>query len=157
TQVSVPVDLGTGTRTLRFTVSARFDVTPAGAAIGDQFLVYLVNPNNPNQTLLDRGQPGTALFRLSGSEADYVPGHGHCAGPTVSVDVPPLTGVTKGLLVFQLLAGDAATGSVVTVDGLSNTVNPTGAPGSAFPHSEATAPAGPALDLGELSPSADLH
>jgi hypothetical protein len=76
TQMTEPVPLGqtAGSRRLSFSVSAQFDPTPAGAALGDQFLVYLVDPNHPSQTILDRGQAGTALFTLSGSTADYVPG-----------------------------------------------------------------------------------
>jgi hypothetical protein len=60
------VELGqtAGSRTLRFQVDAEFDSTDTTAASDDQLLVYLIDPTDPTQTLLDRGEPGTAIFSL---------------------------------------------------------------------------------------------
>jgi RHS repeat-associated protein len=159
TQATVPVTLGPagGTRTLRIPISAHFDPTAPGAAIGDQLLVYLVDANHPNQTLLDRGQPGTALFTLTGAGADYLPGLVHYDGSTLTVDVTSLTTATKGLLLFQLVGMDSATGTMVTAGPVADTVNPGFADDTAFPHASQTVAAGPALNLSGLSPAADLH
>jgi hypothetical protein len=66
-QVSTSVALGgsAGSRTLRFSVSPTWDQTGPSTASGDHFLVYLVDPNNPGQTLLASNGPGTPLLTLS--------------------------------------------------------------------------------------------
>jgi RHS repeat-associated protein len=159
TQATVPVDLGpaAGTRTLSFHVDAHFDPAATGAALGDQFLAYLVDPSNPSQTLLDHGQPGTALFSLTGTSADYVPGLVTYNGSTVTVDVSRLTTPKKGLLVFQLLNADRTDGAMVTVGPVTDTVNPVFTNPTAFPTSIQAVAAGPALNLANLSPSTDLR
>ena len=153
------VDLGqtSGSRQLTFTVSAQFDPTPAGAAIGDQFLVYLVDPNQPSHTLLDRGQSGTALFTLAGSTADYVPGLVQYDGTTVTLDVTSLAKLSQGMLLFQLLGSESAKGSVVHIGAVSDTVDPAGQAGTVFPQSQATAPTGAAIALSGLSAASDLQ
>jgi RHS repeat-associated protein len=155
TEATVPVDLGQaqGTRTLRFPVNARFDTTDHTAAVEDTLLVSLVDPVNPGQTLLDRGQPGTALFALSGSAADYQPGVVRYDGTNVTIDVSSLASRTKGLLLFQLLNSDTDNGSTVTVGPVADVVDPQGTSGPVFPAATTTTPAGPALDLTTLGPA----
>lgn len=76
TEHSETVALGQllGTRTIRFDLAADFDTTAAGTALEDAFLVYLVDSNDPTQTLLDRGENGTALFMLAGDRLELTPG-----------------------------------------------------------------------------------
>src|SRR5262249_26058957 len=47
--------------------------------------------------------------------------------------------------------------SVVHIGGVSDTVNPAGRAGTMFPQSQATTPAGPALNLSGLSPATGLN
>jgi RHS repeat-associated protein len=158
TQGSVSVDLGQskGTRTISFQIVPQFDTTDQTAAIKDTFLVYLVDPSNPSQTILDRGQPGTALFALSTSGADYAPGLVRFDGQTVSIDVTSLANRTSGLLIFQLLNTDTDNGTIIQVNNLSDTVNTNGTAGPVFPETFTPALAGPALNLSSLSPTTNL-
>jgi hypothetical protein len=154
-QTSVPVQLGPtkGSRTLRFQVAPQFDTTDKTSASGDRFLVYLVDPAHPTQTLLDSGQPGTALFTLSkGTAAEFPAGLVRDDGTTVQIDATGLTTATSGLLVFQLINSDRDTGSAVQIQNLSDTVDANGTASPVFTASTiAAGAAGPALDLSTLS------
>jgi hypothetical protein len=99
----VTVGVSTGTRTLEFDVNPNWDLKDFNAVAQDRLLVYLVNPSNPSQTLLDGGEAGTALFSLSGTQAEYRPGLVRFDGRHVSIDVSSLPVGTTGNLVFQML------------------------------------------------------
>jgi hypothetical protein len=155
TQASVPVDLthpAQGTRTIRFDLNALFDTADRSAAVEDTFLAYLVDPANPSQTILDRGQPGTALFALAGGRAEFNPGQVRFDGSTVEIDVTGVTGRTAGQLVFQLINSDSDNGTIVHVLRVVNTVDPQGIPSPTFiPQSANRATAGPAVNLAQLT------
>ena len=103
-QVALPVELaGASTRTLSFEVVANFDPTDEAAVTDDRFLVYLVSTAESGQTLLDRGQPGTALFSLGEGGAEFLPGLVGYDGSVVEIDLSSLSDLTTGDLVFQLL------------------------------------------------------
>ena len=103
-QVALPVELaGASTRTLSFEVVANFDPTDQAAVTDDRFLVYLVSTAESGQTLLDRGQPGTAIFSLGEGGAEFLPGLVGYDGSVVEIDLSSLSDLTTGDLVFQLL------------------------------------------------------
>jgi hypothetical protein len=158
-QDAVPVTLGVaqGTRTLSFQVAPQLDTSDQASAVGDRLLVYLVDAAHPTQTLLDRGQPGTALFALgAGGAAEFPAGLVHFDGSVVSIDVTGVTSTTSGLLVFQLLGGDSATGSLVTVSNIADTTDPNGVPGTPMPPPPAPGSPGAALDLTTLTASSSV-
>ena len=64
TEAALLLDLSQepGARTISFNLTAAFDTSDTSTIVEDTLLVYLVDPANPSHTLLDRGQPGTALF-----------------------------------------------------------------------------------------------
>ncbi len=158
-QTVVPVTLGQamGTRKLQFDVDAHFDTGDATAATEDRILVYLVNPANPSQTLLDRGQPGTALFALADGMAEFTPGQVRFDGTMVEIDVTDVSSATSGLLVFQLVNGDTDTGSVVQVRNIADVVDPEGTAVPVFPMAFSTAPVGAALNLASLTLSQQVQ
>jgi RHS repeat-associated protein len=143
----VAVGVSAGTRTLEFDVNPNWDLKDDAAVAQDRLLVYLVDPSNPSHTLLDGGEAGTALFSLSGAQAEYRPGLVHFDGRHVSIDVSSLPVGTTGNLVFQMLNLDGDTGSSVQVLNLTNTVDPTGTPSPIFPVVNQRAIAGPAVSL----------
>lgn len=111
-QTALPIELGQeGSRTLSFDFVPRFDTSDTASPIEDQVLVYLVDSDNPEQTLLDSGTPGTALFTLAGDEAFFTPGLVQWDGTTVEIDLTSLEAGT-GLLRFQLIGSDEDTGRV---------------------------------------------
>ena len=128
TQASVSVPLGqtTGTRTLSFNVTPNFDLQDANATIQDRLLVYLIDPQNPSQTLLNMGEPGTPVFALAGRSAEFIPGLVTYNGTTVTIDVSSLANRTEGLLVFQLINNDGDTRSTVRISDLNNEVDSNG-------------------------------
>jgi RHS repeat-associated protein len=158
-EATVPVPLGQsqGTRTLRFTIDASFDRGDTGPAIEDVFAVYLVDPAHPQQTILHRDEPGTALFSLAGDRAEFTPGQVRFDGTTVEIDVTSLATSTSGLLRFQLLGSDLDTGTTIDIRSVTSTVEPDSRSAPRFPAHELERPAGPALDLAALNPSATLE
>ncbi|NEQ48279.1 MAG: DUF4347 domain-containing protein [Leptolyngbya sp. SIOISBB] len=158
-QATLPVVLGQGegSRTLRFAVNAAFDTTDQGAANEDRFALYLVDPGNPSQTLLDNGSPGTPLFALDGETAEFEPGLVRYDGQYVEIDLSELGDRTEGLLVFQFLNQDGDTGSRVSVSDLSNEVDLEGTAGLRFPINTALANLGGELDLTTLTPSTTVR
>ncbi|MCI0460418.1 MAG: Ig-like domain-containing protein, partial [Gemmataceae bacterium] len=157
-QTFLPVTLGQmmGTRKLQFEVEANLDPRDGTTASPDLFLVYLVDPVT-GQTLVDQGQPGTALFALGGATAEFRPGLVRFDGTLVEIDVTGVTGTTMGLLVFQMLNGDSDTGSVVHVRSLANVPDAEGISGPVFPTSFSNAPAGAALNLENLTLSQEVQ
>ena len=159
TQTSVPVELGletneegkkVGTRTISFDLQTAFDTIDA-KAIEDQLLVYLVDPANPSQTLLDNGAKGTAVFSIAGKQADFTPGLVSFDGKTVTIDASSLSDATEGRLVFQLLNQDDDTGSVVNVNNLSSTTDIEGFANPIFPKGNNPVAVGGALNLDNLT------
>ena len=155
TETTVPIELGQteGSRTLRFEVAPLFDTNDTNALKEDQLLVYLVDPADTSQTLLDNGEPGTAVFSLAGENADYTPGLVTFDGEAVEIDLTSLGERTEGLLVFQLLNQDSDTRSIIQAGNFSNVVDETGTEKPLFPESTIFASIGEEMDLTNLSPT----
>ncbi|MEL6554066.1 MAG: peroxidase family protein [Cyanobacteria bacterium J06621_11] len=165
-QATLPVELGQaeGSRTLRFAIDAAFDTSDTTTAVEDRFALYLVDPNNPQQTLLDNDIPGTPVFALTGENAEYTPGLVRYDGEYVEIDLTSLgettegeTALTAGLLVFQVLNQDADTGSQINIDNLTNAVDPEGTAGLRFPVDSRLATIGGELDLTNLSTNNNIQ
>jgi hypothetical protein len=159
TEHSETVALGQllGTRTIRFDLATDFDTTASGAALEDAFLVYLVDANDPTQTLLDRGTNGTALFMLAGDRVEITPGIVRFDGTTVEIDVTSLGDLNEGRLVFQLLGGDNDNGTQIEITNLTNTLDQLGLEAGAFPVDDYLASRGDSVDLADFTESADLQ
>ena len=145
-----------GSRTLRFDIEANFDTTGTGSVLEDMLLVYLVDPVDPTQTLLDRSQSGTALFALVGDRAEFRPGLVQYDGHTVTVDLTGLGDQTEGRLVFQLVNSDADTNSSILISELNNTVDVTGQASLVMPVVDDRRATGGALDLSVLTGSTSV-
>ena len=157
-EMALPVELGEmGIQTIRFPLDAHFDTTNENAAVEDIFLVYLVDRQNPQTTLLDRGEPGTAIFSRAGDMAEFPPGLVRYDGSHVEIDVSSLTDVDRGLLVFQLVNSDADTGSVVTVGPLILEGEGPAVQGLRFPAASRLAAAGAELDISALQETNDVE
>lgn len=157
---SMLIDLGQakGSRSLTFNVEPTFDGMD-DSLVGDLFQVYLVDPVNPGATLLDRGREGEALFSLGESGADFLPGLVRFDGTTVTVDLTSLQASSEGLLVFQLINGDADEGTSVAVSNVGNTVDPDGVASPVFLPTTNLGQVGDAVDLSTFStvPSDDIE
>ena len=159
TEAAMLLDLSQepGARTISFDLSAAFDTSDNSTIVEDTLLVYLVDPANPSHTLLDRGQPGTALFALSGDAAEYPPGLVNFDGTTVEIDVTSLDATSQALLLAQLVNSDADTGTTVSLDSIANTVNPDDVENPVFSRRQLVDdPAGP-LDLTALTATSDVE
>lgn len=156
-QAVLPVQLGQprGSRTLRFQLKADFDKTDAASAIEDLFQVFLVSPNNPGQTLLDGGSPGTPLFSLAGSKAEFQPGQVRYTGDIVEIDLTSLAS-GSGNLLFKLIDSDSDTGSTVEVKNITNTVDEEGTASPFFVAAPNVATAGGSLTASNLTAAPDL-
>ena len=157
--VSTPIDLATtaGTRTLRLTLEPQFDTTSTTAIAEDTFLISLVNPADLTDTLLDRGQNGTALFALHGTTAEFQAGLVTFDGTGVAIDLTSLGAQATGLLRLQLVNHDSDSGSQIRVRTLTNIVNSTGTPPTLFPLSTTLVSRGGAVDLSGYSLTATAH
>lgn len=152
-ETSVTIGLGqsAGTRTYRAQIDASFDTTDGAAAVEDLLAVYLVDPNSPSVTLLDRGEPGTALFTLAGDRAEYAAGRVRWDGRYLEIDTGDLATRDTGLLRFQLLGGDDDRGTRVTILPLSNEVDLETVPGPRFAADPALPVATTAQNLASLA------
>ncbi|MDW8266211.1 MAG: peroxidase family protein, partial [Gemmataceae bacterium] len=142
-QTSQLVTVGPGSRRLlHFDVQAQFDTSDA-TLLEDQLLIYLVDPSNPGRTLLDRGEPGTALLSIGpNGRVETAAGLVTVTDGHVTIDVTGLP-PGQGRLLMQLLGGDRDTGSVVEIRNLRTEVDE---------EAEATAP--PTFPPGPTSRSA---
>ncbi len=151
----LPVELGQteGTRTLRLEVKAEFDASGTDASTEDLLLIYLTDPDDSGHTLLDRGRPGTTLFSLAGTTAEFPPGTVQYNGQVVEVDLTSLGQLSEGELRVQLVSADQDQGSKILVRPLSNDVDPDGLESMQFPLESQQAPLDDQLDLSSLLPS----
>jgi YD repeat-containing protein len=149
--LEIPLGQTEGSRTLTFDLEASFDNSDTTSFTQDQVLIYLEDPTDPNQTLLNDGQEGTALFSLTSKGADYTAGLVRYDGKTVEIDLTSLAALSGGRLVIQLVNGDTDTDSYVQVKNLSNTVDPQGMANPVFPTTEDVFQAGEAVDLTPLT------
>ncbi len=162
-QATKTIELGQtqGTRTLQFDLDANFANSDTSAFVPDALWVYLLDPDNPSQTLLDNGTPGTPFFSLSSDTAEYTPGLVLYHGNTVELDLSPLAeelaDFTHGLLQFQLVNQDGDTGSTVKIHNWSNTVDEQGITPPIFPMDSTPLEPGPALNLSNLNLGENLE
>ena len=157
-QATLPVELGQaeGSRTLRFSVDTAFDETDEEATTEDRFVLYLVDSNNPNETLLDNGTANTPIFSLTDEGAEFTPGLVRYDGQYVEIDLTELNEQSEGLLVFQFLNQDTDTSSRVSIDEITNEVDVEGTEGLRFPVDTHLADLGDALNLAKLSTSSTV-
>jgi RHS repeat-associated protein len=136
-----------GSRRLSFNVAESFDRSDLDVLVGDLLQVYLVDPMNPGTTFLDRGREGEALFSLSETGADFLPGLVTFNGTMVTVDLTSLGTVKNGLLVFQLINGDADENSIVSIGSVLNEVDEVGVAAPVFPGNTLISQPGTSVDV----------
>ena len=106
-QQSITVTLGsdTGTRKYRMQVDPSFGQNSGSRFSPDVFSVYLVNPADQNQTLLDRGVSGTSLFSISPNGVETAPGLATWDGQFLEIDfgAQQLRTLDTAVLKLQLL------------------------------------------------------
>ncbi len=156
-KLTITVGQPTGRRTYRLQVTPAFDRTDTQSSSNDLFSIYLVDPKRPDQTLLDRGTPGTSLFSLSESGAEFAPGRVRWDGQVVELDLSELTDLDTAELRLQLLSNDNDGGSRIVIKPLSNLVDATAGPSPKL--LEVTTPqvAGSSLDLAGLLVTNDVE
>ncbi len=153
----VTITLGqiTGNRNYRVQLEASFDTTDNSTALEDLVAVYLVDPQLPTTTLLDRGVPGTALFTLAGNKAEFQTGRVGWDGSVLSIDLSDLGSRNTGLLKFQLLSSDSDSATRVTIKPLTNEVDTEGTVGPRVSTNSSSIAPGDALTIANLAPFTD--
>ena len=159
TQAQMPISLSQseGSRTLRFAVDADFDTTDETATSGDTLAVYLISTDDPSQTLLENGTPGTPVFSLTADTADFMPGLVTYDGQFVEIDLTSLNAETEGTLIFQLLNQDGDTSSRIHISQLTNTLDPKGSEALRFEETDTVVKLGGELALENLSVSKTIE
>jgi hypothetical protein len=128
TQITITLGQSAGTRKHRLQLDTQFNPPAATQPFRDLLAVYLVNPLNPAQTLLDRGHAGTSLFTLTTSGAEIRPGVATWDGSVLELDLSSVVGADTGILKVQLLASDAGGDAHAVVRPLDNVVDAGQAP-----------------------------
>lgn len=113
----------------------------------DLFAIYLMDPQQPGQTLLDRGTPGTALFTLSATGAEFALGRVRWDGQVVELDLSEVTDRDTAELRLQMLNGDGHRGSRVLLRPLSNVVDVEGVASPVLLDTTTPSAAGAAFNL----------
>lgn len=143
-----------GSRTLRLKLDTLFDVSDQSSAVGDVYAVYIVDSTNRSNTLLDRGESGTAVFTLTEAGAfETATGLVQYNGEYLTIDLSSLGTSTDATVLLQLLSQDADSGSRITVSDVTNTVNLEGVPSHLVPNFPIIAPTGAELDIDALTTS----
>ncbi|MEN1678275.1 MAG: putative Ig domain-containing protein [Planctomycetota bacterium] len=154
---SVQLGQSEGTRTLAFDLDAAFDQGDTAPAVEDLFQVFLVDASDPTQTLLDNGEPGTAVFSLAGGQAEYQPGQVRYDGARVEIDVTSLGDLTDATLVFQVLNSDSDEGTRVALGPVSNTIDTEALARPMLAQASNPISPGGELALGTLAPTSQVQ
>jgi Dockerin type I domain len=147
TQTTQRIKLGgTGQHLIEFDVDASFNLTDKTSAAADRFAIYLVDPTT-RQTILDRGERGSSLFAITDTAIETAKGLVSYQGSHVQIDVGSLTNYTDAELVFQLINADRDTGSTVSIQNLTETLQPDLTAGTLIPTPLPLVNVGNAIDL----------
>lgn len=112
---TVSIDSPTvGSKTIRFKLDATFG---SATNFEDSFAVYVVDPDNPSTTLVDRGTNGTAAFSMIGDQFGFRAGAVRYDGVFVEVDVTSVA-TAEVMLIFQLLNNDSDSDTSISVSQL---------------------------------------
>ena len=141
------------TRTVTFAVEAEFG--PDTPSFEDTFAVYLVDPENPAETLLDRGVSGTALFSLVGDRPEYTPGQVRFDGSVVEIDVSTIKEFSDGMLLFQLIDNDGDSATNISIHDIGTRVDQTSTPGPVLRTAQGQEPGAP-FDVSGLTTSPQI-
>ena len=152
TNFTITLGQAAGTRTYRMQIDASFDTSDPEAVADDVLAIYLADSNDLGETILDRGQPGTALFTLSPSGPEFRAGQVRWDGSVLEIDLSELASEDTGVLKLQLLGTDNDGGTTVVVRPLSNVIDPEGVSGPFFPLDLPAILPGAEIELTELSP-----
>ncbi len=120
-RIHIGLGQDSGTRVYSFALDASFDTSDSGD-ITDKLQVYLVDPSNPSQTLLDGGVPGSPILEVNEGGAVYPNDIVSFDGGTARIDLTSLGHLAEGELVFELLSEDQDSESRITIRPLSNEV-----------------------------------
>ncbi len=152
---NIRIDLSSqeGARLYRMQVNASFGADNTDSLLPDLFSVYLRDPDNPGQTLLDRGVNGTSLFSLSSRGAELATGLVRWDGNILELDLSSIKDKASGHLYMELLNGDPASRSRVSILPLENRVDPDAPPGSLLPANSDLALPGTSLNFTQLTRS----
>jgi len=145
-----------GTRIYRLQVTPTFMSSDTPSSSRDLFAIYLMDPQQPSQTLLDRGTPGTALFTLSATGAEFTPGRVRWDGQVVELDLSEVTDRDTAELRLQMLNGDAHRGSRVLLRPLSNVVDVEGVASPLLLDTATPSAAGAAFNLTGLPTATNI-
>ena len=120
-ETRVGVELGAvgDERQLRVNLNSLFDLADQNALVNDVFNLFVVDANDPGQTLLDDGMPGTPVFSLTEAGARFAPGIASQQADNLLIDVSSIAADDAQLL-FQLLSGDADRDGLIIVDGVQS-------------------------------------
>jgi YD repeat-containing protein len=145
----IEIEVSPGSSTVSFDLETHL----TSSATPDRFLVYLVDTNNPETTLLDSGSQSQAIFSLAKGIAEYPPGLVRYDSQTVTIDLISLKNVTTGKLIFQLLDGDKNSPSWVKISQITNRFDPEGKESPLFPLEDNTIAVGGELNTNLLTPN----
>lgn len=106
-----------GSRVYSFAVDTDF----ASSDNGERLEVYLVDPANPNRTLLDGGSPGTPFLILENDQATYPEEVVRFEQGVARIDLTSLGDLAEGEMVFQLISEEESS-TEVAIHPLSNEV-----------------------------------
>jgi YD repeat-containing protein len=144
TDVIVTTGQTSGARTIQVRLDFDFDTTDGSSVLEDRLAVYVVDPKQTSQTLMDRGTKGTSVFALSESRVEVASGIARWDGSVLTIDSSSLANRDTALLRFQLINGDADNGTRITVEPLFNQVDISATPSLYTPSTtNVLAPSGP--------------
>jgi RHS repeat-associated protein len=160
-QQSITVTLGsdTGTRKYRMQVDPSFGQNSGSRFSPDVFSVYLVNPADQNQTLLDRGVSGTSLFSISPNGVETAPGLATWDGQFLEIDfgAQQLRTLDTAVLKLQLLNSNPSQVSRIVIRPIENAKAEDLSPAILMTSSDPKLVPGGAINLGSLSNTTTLR
>lgn len=122
---------GSGAQLYRMQIDAQLKSSSDSRISPDIFSVYLLDPSNPSETLLDRSQQGTSIFTLyPDGQTEFAAGLVRWDGNILEVDLSGVETTDKAVLRAQLLQSRPNSGSVVQLRPLSNEVSEELVPGN---------------------------
>ena len=117
---------GSGVRHLRMEVKSAFNNAAVDSRVPDKLLLYLVDPANRSNTLIDNGRAGTPFFSWDGKTAEYPAGVVRFDGRYIDIDLNARGSAMQGSLIAQFLNSDSDTGGRAFVRVISNQLEATG-------------------------------
>ncbi len=147
-----------GARIFRAEIESQLDASTSSRLVPDFFSVYVVDPQDRNSTMIDRGQKGSSIFTLyANGSSEIAMGITQWNGQVLEIDISSIAGTDTALLRLELVKANSESSSQIRWKPIDNIVDTQIQPGQFISDLSPVTDAGDAVDPAILNPTTTIE